>query len=139
MLSKKKTVLVISVYFAKYEELKEEDIANIRTASKTSGNESYSQLDNETPTSRGIPPSDKVPDETEQKPVFSISNLTIDDLAGALKTLKLDKYSEVFRDNDIDGEILSSLTVEDLVKELGMGKLEAVRLHKFAESGHVPK
>ena len=41
------------------------------------------------------------------------------DLAAWLSGLRLEQYAELFRENDIDGEILSGMTAEDL-KELGI-------------------
>src|SRR6478672_1982968 len=40
-------------------------------------------------------------------------------VAAWLRGLGLEQYSELFRDNDIDGEILCGMTAEDL-KELGI-------------------
>ena len=41
------------------------------------------------------------------------------DVAAWLRGLGLEQYAQLFRDNDIDGEILSGMTAEDL-KELGI-------------------
>src|SRR6201997_2567344 len=41
------------------------------------------------------------------------------DVAAWLRGLGLDQYAQLFRDNDIDGEILCGMTAEDL-KELGI-------------------
>ena len=41
------------------------------------------------------------------------------DVAAWLRGLGFEQYAQLFRDNDIDGEILSGMTVEDL-KELGI-------------------
>ena len=40
------------------------------------------------------------------------------DVAAWLRGLGLEQYAQLFRDNDIDGEILCGMTAEDL-KELG--------------------
>ena len=37
------------------------------------------------------------------------------DIAAWLQDLELQRYVSAFRDNDIDGEILSKLTAEDLI------------------------
>ena len=37
------------------------------------------------------------------------------DVAGWLQDLELQRYVSAFHDNDIDGEILSKLTAEDLI------------------------
>src|SRR5258708_14676760 len=41
------------------------------------------------------------------------------DVAALLRGLRLEQYAQLFRDNDIDGEILCGMTLEDL-KELGV-------------------
>jgi SAM domain (Sterile alpha motif) len=41
------------------------------------------------------------------------------DVAAWLRGLGLEQYAQLFRDNDIDGEILCGMTAEDL-KELGI-------------------
>jgi hypothetical protein len=41
------------------------------------------------------------------------------DVAARLRELGLEQYAQLFRDNDIDGEILCGMTAEDL-KELGI-------------------
>src|SRR5436853_6996041 len=41
------------------------------------------------------------------------------DIAEWLRGLGLEQYTQLFRDNDIDGEILRGITAEDL-KELGI-------------------
>src|SRR5215470_7221165 len=41
------------------------------------------------------------------------------DVVAWLRGLGLDQYAQLFRDNDIDGEILCGMTAEDL-KELGI-------------------
>lgn len=69
----------------------------------------------------------------------NVRKMTIKEIAEALKSLRLDHYAGSFEENSIDGEILSSLGVNDLVEELSMKKIEAVRLRKFVESGHIPK
>jgi len=46
-------------------------------------------------------------------PVMSI------DIADWLRGLGLEQYAQLFRDNDIDGEILGGMNAEDL-KELGI-------------------
>ena len=41
------------------------------------------------------------------------------DVAGWLRELGLEQYAQLFRDNDVDGEILRGMTADDL-KELGI-------------------
>ena len=44
------------------------------------------------------------------------------DVVGWLRGLGLERYVPAFRDNDIDGEVLSRLTAEDL-RELGIASI----------------
>lgn len=72
-------------------------------------------------------------------PRQAVKAMSIKDILEVLKLLKLEEYAQVFHDNSVDGEILTSLSFDDLVSELNMKKLEALRLHKYIETGHVPK
>lgn len=74
-----------------------------------------------------------------QQQMADASKLSIKEVGEKLIELKLEKYADVFEENQVDGEILISLSVEDLVNELGLKKLEALRLYKFAASGHIPR
>ena len=47
------------------------------------------------------------------------------DIGEWLRSLDLGRYEEVFRDNEIDEQILPSLTTEDL-REIGVGPLAIV-------------
>ncbi|XP_053382835.1 uncharacterized protein LOC123539940 [Mercenaria mercenaria] len=87
---------------------------------------------------------ENVPSNTEGQiakdvPEFNVNEMSIKEIGENLKALKLGQYAEVFEENQVDGEILASLSVEDLQNELGLKKLEAIRLNKFAISGHVPR
>ena len=42
------------------------------------------------------------------------------DIGNWLRSLGLDQYQQAFRDNAIDGEVLSKLTADDL-KDMGIG------------------
>ena len=46
------------------------------------------------------------------------------DVTAWLRGLGLEQYAQLFRDNDIDGEILCGMTAEDL-KELGISSFGA--------------
>ncbi|XP_060077690.1 uncharacterized protein LOC132557211 [Ylistrum balloti] len=70
---------------------------------------------------------------------INVKELDIDELGKFLIKLKLQKYTETFRDNLIDGAILQELDRDILINEFGMTKLEIIRLMKFATAGHVPK
>src|SRR5271169_5286032 len=61
------------------------------------------------------------------------------DVAAWLRGLGLEQYAQLFRDNDIDGEILCGMTAEDL-KELGIGSFSHRRrlLNAIAVLGTEP-
>lgn len=67
-----------------------------------------------------------------------IQDLTISEVGEMLKQLKLGEYVEQFKDQHVSGEILSELKTEDLVSEFAMRKLEAIRLVKYLDTGHIP-
>ena len=63
------------------------------------------------------------------------------DVLGWLKNLGLERYETIFRDNDIDTSVLSSLTNEDL-KDIGVASLghrrrllEAIAILQDEEAG----
>ena len=62
------------------------------------------------------------------------------DVAAWLRGLGLEQYAELFRDNDIDGEILRGMTAEDL-KELGISSFGHRRklLNAIAALGESPR
>lgn len=68
-----------------------------------------------------------------------IRSMTITEIAERLNELNLANYIQLFKENQVDGMILANLKTDDLIQELGMKKLEAVRLKTFVESGHIPK
>ena len=81
------------------------------------------------------------PPDDQEKADFneSVKSMSINDVCEHLKFFKLEQYAEVFEENQIDGYILTSLSVEDLQKELGLRKIEAIKLNKFATTGHIPR
>jgi len=62
------------------------------------------------------------------------------DIAAWLQDLELQRYVSAFRDNDIDGEILSKLTAEDLigigVTSVGVAAGHIARRSKARGKGH---
>lgn len=70
---------------------------------------------------------------------FCIEEKSIQDIVHVLSLLRLNKYAERFQEEMVDGEILAGLSVEDLQSEFGFSKLEALRLYRYIEKGHVPK
>ena len=68
-----------------------------------------------------------------------VAKMTIAELGESLKALQLDKHVKTFREQMIDGAIVQDLTMDDFVKEFKLTKLEALRLTKFIDTGHIPK
>ena len=68
-----------------------------------------------------------------------VSKLTIDQLAKYLKSLKLEKHVPAFKESMIDGCLLQELSADDLAEEFKLTRLEAIKLVKFASSGHIPQ
>ncbi|XP_055995392.1 uncharacterized protein LOC125645660 isoform X2 [Ostrea edulis] len=87
------------------------------------------------------------PDQTIQEPqpkpcrvsrVPKVEELKIRELGEWMKELKLDKYVSMFAEQGIDGVLIKELTREDLRNDFGMSTIEAIKLCKFAQTGHVP-
>lgn len=68
-----------------------------------------------------------------------MKDLTINEIGDILRSLKLDEYVEIFKENHVDGAILTSLERDDLVNELGMKKLPATRLFMYMSESHITK
>lgn len=81
----------------------------------------------------------QVPSEEQTKLMLEVKRLTIKEVGEVLEKLCLGKYREKFESNQIDGEILSCLSLEDFVNEMKLTKIEAVKLDRFVRGGHVPK
>lgn len=78
----------------------------------------------------------------ETNDIFSkdaVAKMTIEELGENLKALKLEKYVKAFEDSMVDGAIVQELTTEDFMTEFKFSRLEALRLAKFASTGHIPK
>nr|KAG5710798.1 hypothetical protein BaRGS_026949 [Batillaria attramentaria] len=65
--------------------------------------------------------------------------MTSDDVVAVLTKLKLSKYANSFKNQLVDGVILTQLTTDTLREDFGMTRLEAIRLMTFIERGHLPK
>ncbi|XP_052252024.1 uncharacterized protein LOC127858783 isoform X2 [Dreissena polymorpha] len=70
---------------------------------------------------------------------IDVKKLSINDVCGYLKVLRLEKYESIFREDMIDGALLAELSKDNFEKEFGMTVLEAVRILKFAKEGHLPR
>ncbi|XP_053407323.1 uncharacterized protein LOC128559511 [Mercenaria mercenaria] len=74
----------------------------------------------------------------KSKEVINVEKLSINEVCEYLKVLKLDQYSETFRNDMIDGAILVGLTGSMLKDDFRMRGVEALRLLKFAKEGYIP-
>lgn len=57
-----------------------------------------------------------------------ISNYSLEDVIQLLREIKLEKYVENFKQNFIDGMLLTNLTENELCEEIGLRRIEAKRL-----------
>ena len=72
--------------------------------------------------------------------VAFLKTLGTDGIQMLLDVLKMHQYQELFKEEGIDGEILSSLTEQDLLEELDMTRrLDRVRLMKVIEGRYSVK
>ncbi|XP_063418200.1 uncharacterized protein LOC134700987 isoform X3 [Mytilus trossulus] len=76
---------------------------------------------------------------SEPEVVVDVASLTIEDVSEWLKKLKLDKYSGVFEENQVDGCILMSIDEDMLKEDFHMSRFEVMKLMKFVRNGHVPR
>jgi hypothetical protein len=58
--------------------------------------------------------------------------LTVDDVAECLRSLKLGRFIDKFREHDVDGRFLQCLDERMLVEEFSMPRIEARKLALFA-------
>ncbi|XP_052085931.1 uncharacterized protein LOC127723382 [Mytilus californianus] len=68
-----------------------------------------------------------------------ISNRNISDVVEILNKLKLEKYSELFEGDMVDGMTLKNFSEGELKEEYKMRHAEAVRLMNYVRHGHIPK
>ena len=75
-----------------------------------------------------------VKQETIKNNLTYLRSLRLDEVLELLEAMQLEEYREYFKKENIDGEVLSSLTEADLLRELNMQKrLHRVRLMKVIE------
>ncbi|XP_052249436.1 uncharacterized protein LOC127857118 isoform X1 [Dreissena polymorpha] len=70
---------------------------------------------------------------------IDVKKLSINEVCGYLKVLRLEKYESMFREDMIDGALLAELSKDNFEQAFGMTVLEAVRVLKFAKEGHLPR
>ncbi|VDI22689.1 Hypothetical predicted protein [Mytilus galloprovincialis] len=68
-----------------------------------------------------------------------VTEKSVQEILGILKTLNLSKYCKEFADQLVDGAVLQELNEEILRKDFKFMHVEAVRLMKYVRSGHIPK
>ncbi|KAL5013644.1 hypothetical protein ScPMuIL_007914 [Solemya velum] len=83
--------------------------------------------------------STNVNDGEDTKRSSQLKNMSVEDVVNVLEKLNLTQYSDSFRSNLIDGVILSVLDHDLLIKDLGFRGIDAIRLLKYVDSGHLPK
>jgi hypothetical protein len=71
--------------------------------------------------------------------VVDIKSLTMEDVSDWMKQLKLEKYADIFYENQVDGYLLMQLDKRMLKTDFGMGDFDIMKLTAFAKSGHFPK
>ncbi|XP_076084566.1 uncharacterized protein LOC143055312 isoform X2 [Mytilus galloprovincialis] len=76
---------------------------------------------------------------SEPEVVVDVASLTIEDVSEWLRKLKLEKYSDVFEENQVDGCILLSIDEDMLKEDFHMSRFEVMKLMKFVRNGHVPR
>ncbi|XP_062617795.1 uncharacterized protein LOC134279415 isoform X2 [Saccostrea cucullata] len=86
-----------------------------------------------------VEPSENTSKESVALVKFTQSNMSVKEVGNMLKKLKLGRHAKRFKSEMIDGEILKELTRSILVNDFNFTHVEAIRLEKYIESGHVPE
>lgn len=68
-----------------------------------------------------------------------IETWTVGDVAELLRLLKMNQYSDVFRQNEIDGALLLSLDEKTLICDFGFKQFEATKVVMFIRKNWRPK
>ncbi|XP_061178679.1 uncharacterized protein LOC133187338 [Saccostrea echinata] len=84
-------------------------------------------------------PSENASTESVALVKFTQTNMSVKEVGNMLKKLKLGRHVKKFKTEMIDGEILKELTRSILVNDFNFTHVEAIRLEKYIESGHVPE
>ena len=91
-------------------------------------------------------PEETVASDLKTKPTYDrlsrvpdVEALKIRELGEWLRELKLEKYVSMFAEQGIDGVLLKELSRQDFKNDFGMSAIEAIKLSKFAQTGHVPQ
>ena len=71
--------------------------------------------------------------------VVDVKSLNMEDVSDWMKKLKLEKYADIFLENQVDGYLLMQLDKQMLKTDFGMGDFDIMKLTVFAKSGHAPK
>ncbi|XP_045181148.2 uncharacterized protein LOC123540306 isoform X2 [Mercenaria mercenaria] len=67
-----------------------------------------------------------------------VAELSVENVCEYLKELNLSQYVDSFKEHMIDGAMLVELEPDLLREEIGMKRIEAIRLMKFAKEGRLP-
>jgi hypothetical protein len=68
-----------------------------------------------------------------------VTSFTVDDVASCLRLLNLGGYVALFRREQIDGDLLTSLDKDVLMEDFGFKRFDAIKLEKFVRHGWRPK
>jgi len=71
--------------------------------------------------------------------VVDVKSLNMEDVSDWMKKLKLEKYADLFLENQVDGFLLMQLDKQMFKADFGMREFDFIKLTAFAKSGHVPK
>lgn len=70
---------------------------------------------------------------------INVELLTVEDVCDWLKKLKLERYVDVFLENQVDGTLLKDMNERILKEDFGMKDFDILKLTKFAKFGYFPK
>lgn len=68
-----------------------------------------------------------------------LSSLTVSGVANCLSLLNLGQYIHLFREQDVDGDLLSCLDLDILMQDFGLKRFDAIKLSKFIRDGWRPR
>ncbi|XP_061178542.1 uncharacterized protein LOC133187196 isoform X2 [Saccostrea echinata] len=68
-----------------------------------------------------------------------IPSMSVSEVTYWLGVLKLEQYADTFKENDVDGVLLSELDDSILKNEFGMSRFHAIKLRKFISEGYIPR
>jgi len=70
----------------------------------------------------------------EHRNIMKVSEFDLDEVCIFLTAIGLGEKAHLFRDNNVDGDLLCSLSIEDLCSDLGLSSLQAKKLVRSMET-----